>query len=171
MNVERLIRLAELLEADAANPNGIKFALDTWGHDARLEDVSLMEYDDIIKLKYDPNTTTIPVDCNTAACAMGLAAISGVFSADGLNWRVLHMVEDGKGEFIPTMGDGIDGFAAAEHLFEIKPDVVSQLFDPSYYDQTKGAAAELAVADRIRCLVAGTWSPIIEVDDYDDDES
>lgn len=163
MNVERLIRLAELLEADAVNPNGIKFALDTWGHDAKIEDDGF-PYDGSRMHEYAKDVQSIPVDCNTAACAMGLAAISGAFAAEGLTWRILSQFENGTGTLIPTLRDGTDGFSAAMRLFEIPDDAATQLFDPSYYDVIKGAEAELAVAGRIRAFVNGTWQPT----SYDD---
>jgi len=169
MNVERLIRLAELLEADAANEKGVKFALDVWASDARLQDeeaISLMDYDELKKFHYTKDTKHIPVDCNTAACAMGLAAISGAFAADGLTWTL------NGGEckmLVPKIG-AAENFGAAEVLFNIDDVTAKQLFDPSYYEVTKGAEAELAVANRIRALVNGTWTPVRDDDDDDDDE-
>ena len=56
MNKKRLLKLADLLEADAKNKKGIKF--DYWAT-ANLA---------------DPKE---PISCGTSACAMGLAALSG----------------------------------------------------------------------------------------------
>lgn len=136
MHTNRLLRLAVLLEEDAINPQGVKFDLELWGTDSRTGNLH-------------PANTIIPADCQTTACAMGLAAISGIFYDEGLTWNVHH------GWLVPTF-NGEDGFDAALAFFEL-PDLraVYHLFSPESYDQHKGKDAELAVAKRIRKLVAG----------------
>lgn len=57
MNKRRLLKLAELLEADAVSEDGVEFDLDSWGS---------------------------KTPCGTSACAMGLAVASGAFSRAGL---------------------------------------------------------------------------------------
>lgn len=59
MHVENLLKLANLLDTNAANPNGVKFDYDYWGH--------------------VPRDTEVAMNCGTTACALGLAAISGQF--------------------------------------------------------------------------------------------
>lgn len=144
MRKELLLRLADLLEADAANPNGVKFNLDNWAQDARFDPLQVL---------YDPvNTTEIPLDCRTAACAIGFAALSGAFKDEGLAWKI-----SGSGYLIPTFKvrnrHDDEGFDAAASLFEINYRQAEYLFAPDCYVPTKGRGAELAVADRIRAFV------------------
>ena len=65
MNKRRLLKLADLLEADAENKTGVQFDLKGWGH----------SHDD---------DTPVAVSCGTTACAMGLAVLSGAFADAGL---------------------------------------------------------------------------------------
>jgi hypothetical protein len=62
VNKKRLLKLADLLEADAKNRKGIKFDLGTVA-------MSSAEDGNFIKGELEPS-----VSCNTVACAMGLAA-------------------------------------------------------------------------------------------------
>lgn len=170
MRTDLLLRLADLLEADAANPTGVKFDLSSWAQDAWFstpEAENAVWFDTLAK-HYDIDTKAIPVDCNTAACAMGLAAISGAFKDEGLTWGMVSLYEEGKGRLIPVFGEA-EGFEAACSLFGIDCDTANQLFDPNYYIEKKGAAAELEVVARLRALVAGTWSPSVDTDDDDND--
>lgn len=132
MNKRRLLKLADLLEADAKNKNGIRFDLGDWG---TIDD------------------ETSPLSCGTTACAMGLAVVSGAFKRAGL--RAFSGVD-----LTPVMpGDAI-GVAAAANLFGISYDAADWLFTPSYYGgYTKGSVVELKVAKRIRDFVAGKASP------------
>lgn len=168
MRTDLLLRLADLLEADAANPKGVKFALDAWAQDARHEDPGFhsLPWAKVMALKYDMDIQIIPVDCNTAACAMGLAAISGAFLEEGLTWKINSYYT--KGVLIPCFGEA-QGFDAARALFDISKVAAEQLFDATHYEVIKGVDAELEVASRLRGLVAGTWAPTEpEPDDYDD---
>lgn len=125
----RLLKLAELLEADAKNKKGIKFDLCLWG--------------DAIDRK-------TPISCNTTACAMGLAVASGAFTRAGL--RPVPRT----GNLIPRVGRA-RGFDAAARLFLITHAESEWLFMDDYYDfqNTIGAKGERAVAKRIRDFVAG----------------
>lgn len=138
MNRRRLLKLADLLEADAKNKNGIKFDLGTWGASSEINE-------------------PVGVRCGTTACAMGLATISGAFKRAGLVNRY--------GQFswaiMPSMvGSGAEGLEAATELFDIDYDAANFLFiDDSYpRNKTEGAAAERFVAKRIRDFVAGKVS-------------
>lgn len=145
MNVERLERLAALLERDAANDKGAKFDLGVWAtpSERRLE------------ANFTEKAETIKMDCGTTACALGLAAISGVFKKDGLTFEYYQQQND---TFVltPTF-NGADGFSAGVFLFDIDHDDSRYLFDPDCYGTTpKGAEGELFVAKRIRDFAAGT---------------
>jgi hypothetical protein len=144
MNTERLLKLADLLEADANNEKGVSFDLTAW---ARKRVGSTGEFSNC---SFDIGEV-VPVDCSTAACAWGLAAISGKFAADGVGYRVSII-----GVLTPTF-DGKTDYEAAETFFEIGYRQTAFLFDPEYYPETKlkGRDGELFVAQRIRDLAAG----------------
>jgi len=138
----RLLKLADMLEADAKNKKGIKFDIGTVGH----------TNDDDVK----PS-----LSCGTTACAMGLAAISGKFKRAGLS----YFCEKGSSGFIleTTMyGKEITYTEAAVQLFDISYQEAYLLFYPGYYpeDKSEGAKGEREVAKRIRRLVAG--KPIVK---------
>lgn len=157
---ERLLRLADLLEADAANPTGIKFNIGTWaakdGYDADAFSMDNVEF------QFDLGQKTIPVDCNTVACAVGLAAISGVFAAEGLGWELRDQGEAHKGVLVPTF-EGKNNFDAVQDFFDIDYRSVYHLFTSEGYEDRPdvedgklplGAAGELIVAKQIREFVA-----------------
>jgi hypothetical protein len=102
MNKRRLLKLAELLEADAKNPAGIKFDMGEWGWIS------------------DPEN---PVSCGTTACAMGLAALSGAFKRTGLKYEM-----PGYFRMEITMPGARDGIASAMKLFEISRAEAEYLF-------------------------------------------
>lgn len=136
MHTDRLIKLAELLEADAANPHGIKFDLGQWGS-VTSGDVDAM----------------VDISCGTAACAMGLAVLSGAFSGVGLYNASISMRE-----IIPAIrGESDDGgFCAAAALFGIEPWDAEHLFCADTYPDDAvitGAEGELMVSARIREFV------------------
>lgn len=134
MNKRRLLKLADLLEADAKNKKGIKFDLSTWGCS---EDAP------------------VSISCGTTACAMGLAVVSGAFKRAGLQ----NYYEDGSR--ICPYYKGKDGFDAAAALFEISAGAADFLFSRDRYPSYKriGAAGEKFVAKRIRDFVAGKVAP------------
>jgi hypothetical protein len=141
MNTERLLKLADLLEADAENEKGIKFDLGMWGESTEQE----------------PSQS-----CGTTACAMGLAAISGVFAHAGLacNWDYLGHVNGAPLRTMKITFNGrIGGVSAGASLFEISHEQSAWLFMPMNYGHgtpIQGAPGERAVANRIRDFVAGT---------------
>jgi hypothetical protein len=134
MNKRRLLKLADLLEADAKNKKGIKFDLATWGAAKEGQEVSH--------------------SCGTAACAMGLAVISGAFKRDGL-----YNGSSDLNSVCPAVGSK-DGYGAAMLLFNLEWEEATFLFWGSSYPRRKrkGAVAELYVAKRIRDFVAGKVS-------------
>lgn len=133
MNSEGLLKLADLLEADAKNKRGVKFDLYTWGH---------------FRTSKVPKN---PVTCGTTACAMGLAAISGKFSSDGLRYKK----SDERHIYI-SFRNQIGGIDSAVALFGISNEQAQFLFLPRSYEggSRRGAAGERRVAKRIRELVA-----------------
>lgn len=124
MNKRRLLKLADLLEADAKNKKGIRFNMVGWGHVDNLD---------------------APLSCGTEACAMGLAALSGKFKRAGLGtapgcYSVRFLWQ----------GKYIGGFGAARQLFEIDEGEAYKLF----FGSGRGSRAELAKAKQIRKFVA-----------------
>lgn len=145
MNKRRLLKLAGLLDADAKNKKGIQFDLSDYARPAKSGKGGggYSEQD------------AIPVNCNTAACAIGLACISGAFKRSGLTYTL-----DFRGYLWPKyetsqMGD------AAELFFDVNEDEFEFLFQPSSYPRKfrKGAIGERFVARRIRDFVAGRAAP------------
>lgn len=140
----RLLKLADLLEADAKNKKGIRFDLSTWAN-------------------VDPSAEP-SVSCGTTACAMGLAAISGAFKRAGLSYGPVDCGIENCGLCAGKMEVRLGrdtGFDAAMVLFDVNTDEAGWLFAGSSYpeDKIQGAAAERCVAKRIRDFVAGRASP------------
>jgi hypothetical protein len=134
VNKQRLLKLADLLETDAKNKNGVKFDLTTWGQ---------------------VSDSTKPVSCGTSACAMGLAALSGAFKKQGLQYEV-----GGTGYLHVGINGEWGGFYAAQKLFDISGDEAEWLFDVDGYGaaEVTGAKGEHNVAKRLRDFVAGKIS-------------
>lgn len=159
MRADLLTRGAELLEADAAKGDGVRFDLSTWAS----------PYEDNPFNTRGFNTNEKPsLNCNTKACAMGLFCLSGAFEKEGLSYD-LDPRFDGSYTLNPSY-DGWDGYTAAAELFDISHDEAERLFSPAEYDETKGAKAELAVAARMRALAAGENILVDPEEDYEDDE-
>jgi hypothetical protein len=153
MNNERLLRLADLLEADASRVDGIKFNLGC-----------LVQPDGNRTFR---GLSKVKLDCGTQACAVGLAALTGAFEAEGLTYTL------DNGYFAPIFaGEECEWDWAAHKLFEIEPNVVNFLFtiDGYWREAMKpmtGAVAEREVAQRIRDLVAGkVEAPPCEDNEY-----
>lgn len=149
MNKERLLKLADLLEADADNTKGVSFDLCAWAQKKNEKGM-------FVTYGFQPGEI-VAVNCDTAACAWGLAAISGAFKDEGVDYKI--GCETGFNRLIPTFEGQIE-FRAAESFFDIGMTEVSFLFDPDYYPSSKlrGAKGERFVAQRIRDLVDGKFS-------------
>lgn len=155
MNKKRLLKLADMLEADAKSETGIQFNLGT-----------------VVQMKQWPTDGKVPVDCGTQACAMGLAAISGQFERAGLTYEISDV------GFQMRFKDGPKGFGhAAMGLFDIDLSEADFLFTPGGYEELSyrditGAKAELIVAVRLRDFVAGNVKapelPFVCMDSEDD---
>lgn len=141
MHIERLLKLASLLDANADNPTGVKFSLHTWGEIDQLDFEKTPE-------------GNIPLDCGTTACAIGLACISGAFADDGLTFRLTSKSHGMGNNFSPLYQEHRE-FAAVREFFGLKFEDAHYLFlDDSYpADFRKGAVGERAVAKRIRDFV------------------
>lgn len=131
---KRLLKLADLLKADAKNKKGVKFDLSAWG---RIGD------------------KREPLSCGTTACAVGLAIISGAFKREGL-----RAGQFSTSLLFPTYRHHSD-WEATSAFFSITNDQAEWLFmDESYpVSHQQGARGERAVAKRIRDFVAGRASP------------
>ena len=134
MNKRRLLKLAKLLRADAKNKKGIKFDLSVWG---------------IV-----PLGEPVKLDCNTTACAVGLAVLSGAFKREGLGCTITANIP------MPTYR-GECGFRAVEEFFGIPEWLALHLFHKEEYPPAKrqGAVGERAVATRIEGLCSRKTAP------------
>ena len=145
MNRDRLLKLADLLEADAANDKGIKF-------DLRYVAIRSEWLDDHTAERDFAPADVVPFDCGTAACAVGLAVVSGAFKEEGLTYRVSEYFG-----VVPVFGRH-DGWGAAEEaFFELTEEQSDFLFQSTQYPRglSSGADGERYVAQRIRDFVAG----------------
>lgn len=147
MNKKRLLKLADLLDKNAANKKGLKFNLHNWGDSVVADD----QTSGLIR-SVDGNVR-FTMDCNTTACGMGLAAISGAFKRAGLEYIIsLH----GRAAFIydfEMKGVAMDGIEAAMELFGISRSQALALFVGDGQKRIRGVAAEMELARRIRYFV------------------
>ncbi len=135
----RILKLADILEADAKSKKGVKFNLGVVVHTDTPNDLG----------------GEVRLDCGTQACAMGLAALSGEFERAGLTYLVRgHAIE------MIFKGQMMSFDFAAKALFGIKDHEVDFLFTPEGYNEKlgndyRGAKAERVVAKRIRDFATG----------------
>lgn len=144
---ERLLVLAGALEANAKNPKGMRFDLDTW-----LEGPGTPWYTPWGSLPEPAR------NCGTVGCAVGLAMLIPALQADGLNQ--LHSNPRRRGRW-PEFGFDKE-WAAVEKFFGLNEEESKKLFRSDRYpvnSPTKGAAAEVMVAERIRSVVANRVQP------------
>lgn len=146
MNKKRLLKLADLLEADAENKAGISFNMMTV---IARDDVEL--------------GSAVPMDCGTQACAMGLAALSGAFKRDGGLSYKLRKMEWGGFSIETTIDGRIRSYdRAGMAVFGLTMREADFLFTPDSYDHgtpLSHAEGERNVAKRIRDFVAGKIGP------------
>jgi len=149
MRTDLMLRGAALLEADAANPNGVKFNLATWAADSRV-DFEIIFFDGEREYKF-PENEPVAVNCGTQACAFGLFAISGAFKKEGLDYVLLDGLVTPK--LTLAAGTIFLGWEAVYQLFDITEQESMHLFSSVAYNKQKGATAELEVAKRMREMV------------------
>jgi len=144
----RLLKLADLLEANANNPTGAKFDYNFWG--------------------YVPEGAQVAVDCGTTVCALGLAAISGQFP--GLGYKVGRYDPEMKANWLEITLEGSSeeyGTNMAAEVFDITKTESGFLFVNAPIS-LRGAEGELALADIIRRFVAGESLADIEFEILED---
>lgn len=141
---KRLLKLADLLDADAKRKKGISFNFNRWGDLCVPKDANpktFLESDAVMS-------------CNTQACAMGLAAVSRAFKDDGLtpsfNWSGGNDYRIG----FKWKGRNTDGITAATKLFGLEQTIANYLFANAFVPEGGyGGKAERAVAKNIRYYV------------------
>lgn len=134
----RLLKLVDLLRKNARNKKGAKFDLNIFGSTDYYV------------------TGEKAMTCNTAGCALGLGAISGVFEREGF---VAEMRREPFGSYhISPTYKGYTGFAAGDEFFSLERDETLFLFDPDLYEGRQiGAKGERKVAQRIKDFVSGKF--------------
>ena len=146
---KRLLKLADLLDKDADKANGIKFDMDIFGEVLINEDGSAPE--------------KAPLNCNSAGCALGLAAMSGAFAKEGLTYKVSNGWASWSNSLqsraypIEIKLKNVKKYVTAREMaiefFDLSPAQVEGLFFPS--NPKTGAKEERRVATRIRQVIAG----------------
>lgn len=147
MNKKRLLKLSDLLIADAKNKKGVQFDLGLWGQ--------------VSALPQGEKPRIIKVDCGTQACAIGLACITNAFKRSGFTYDVTSK-DNGSGNNIRPLFGKYRNFDAVEKFFEINRSEAEFLFLDNKYNVSRGAESERKVAKRIRDFVAGKVSPSAE---------
>jgi len=158
MRTDLMLKGADLLEADALNPEGIKFDLNTWAADARVDLTEPFGVNGLRTFGYKEDAV-IPINCGTQACAAGLFALSGAFKDQGFSYEITN---DGRLRLAIQTRDAfgirtvLHDWEAVAHLFAIEEPQAWKLFSADNYPPTqrKGAVGELAVAARMREMVA-----------------
>jgi len=130
MNIERLERLAQILDGYVKDSSGRKFDLGGGWATPRTRRVGFLWRKQI--------------ECGTTACAVGLACLSGQFAADGL----CYLIND-DGQLLP-MYDEVNNWEAVEQFFGLSRKQAHRLFYEGSYAVSTGPRAALAVARRIR---------------------
>lgn len=129
-------KLADLLRRDARNRKGLKFHMGTWGRRRNFQ-------------------KPMGLNCNTTACAMGAAALSGIFAEQGLTGEAyVYVGAEGRSE-----GSNIDfkwhgrtasnPISLAQRLFGFTYDEAAALFTGNLSKFQRGAKAELEMASTL----------------------
>lgn len=133
MNLDRLERLAVMLDEyrdDGALP---AFDLAQWG-------TYVNERSGFLWLLKHP--------CDTAACAVGLACVSGAFAGEGLRF-----IRRRDGEITPLYGRQ-ENWDAVQAFFDLTPRQAERLFlEDEYGGPVVGEAGAKRVARRIRGMI------------------
>lgn len=132
VQIARLERQAQLLDRYLDNPGPLAFDLYHWNE---------------IKSKRGGFLWLKVNHCQTAACAVGLACLSGEFATEGLSFFT-----DPDGTITPTFMEK-KNWEAIESFFGLSPDQAERLFKSTSYEIIHGPEAAFAVAARIRSLI------------------
>lgn len=147
MNKKRLLKLADLLEADAKNKKGVKFDLAVIAAPAKEEGCYFYS-------SFGRGAKP-EMNCGTAACAVGLATLHPTFNRMGLTYYY-----NKSDEFQPKFGKHRGWGKAERKFFDLNEHESAFLFvHYSYPTRPEGAKGERAVARRIRSFAAGKISP------------
>ena len=135
MDNERLARLAGLLDdyADGLVNIGREFDLQDWGHEGETYRGGFLW------LK--------KIECGSAACAVGLACLSGVFRNEGLEAE-----RYADGGIVPVFGP-LQEWDAVRAFFGLNQEQSYYLFLGTSYPVSTGVVAARAVATRIRSML------------------
>jgi hypothetical protein len=136
VRIDRLERMVALLDRHIAEPK-INFNLASW----------------VTSVSKRGGITNLfrKVECHTAACAVGLALVSGEFKEEGL--KMGYETIDGTSGISPLY-EGETSYTAVAKLFGISRDQAIQFFSPNSYYDFRGKEAALAVRNRI-CKFVG----------------
>lgn len=135
INTERLERVAELLDGYVADPAPpVSFDLGVW-HVTEVKKTGYLWW-------------KREIVCHTAACAIGLVCMSGIFAGDGFRPRVGI---DQK--LYPTFGR-LRHWQAILAFFSLSERQALHLFGTDAYEINTGKVAADAVAARIRDMIA-----------------
>lgn len=133
INVERLERLAVILDGYQPGDNRLEFDLHQWTEP---------------KMKRGGFLWLQQVECGTKACAVGLACLSGVFASEGFS-----AYRNYRRRLVPTFKDK-ENWAAVRMFFGLSKKQALRLFEDKSYPESKGPIAANAVACRIRSMIA-----------------
>jgi hypothetical protein len=127
MHKNRILKLADLVEREAASKKSAKFDMTSWGFHKKAP----------------------ALNCGTSACMMGLAAISGAFKHQGLRFDIL-----GNDISIRTTKGAWGGISSAVELFGITNTEAADLFYPDATRPNQGKRGARHHAKRLRDFVA-----------------
>ena len=134
LKVNRLTRLADLLEGYSERPGVPAFSLDSWS-ETQLQRRGMLWWAE-------------QVQCHTTACAVGLACLTETFKDDGLTWYL-------SGTTIVPKYRAAEEWKAVQSFFGLSKRQAIKLFDGDDYDgPIHGPDAAKAVAAEIRKLIA-----------------
>jgi len=137
MNAAALLKLADLLDGDAADPDGIQYDSLDYG--------TVHDQDKLLS-------------CETTACALGLAAISGEFADLGLGciMHIFDMHNNVARICFTYRANRMKAIDAARLTFDLSIEDACYLFGGVVVDangRRSSAAAERAHAAMVRCFV------------------
>lgn len=131
INIERLERLAVLLDGYRPEPSAPDFDLAGWATTETRRTGFLW-----LRKR----------ECGTQGCAVGLACLSGIFANEGLS-----LTTNASG-YLPVF-EGKRSWYAVEAFFGLSIKQAIRLFQPDSYPVSRGPLAAAFVAARIRDMI------------------